>query len=467
MASRVESKKIERAMKHMKSSFQSTLVMLSCCASSMVSAQLPNQAAPPVLPTTNDFDLRFGGGRTDNVRRVRMGQQSDTFSVVGLSGQFNRARPRIDMAVTADIERRNFSDGTLKDEPYGEVNADVEVYALPDRVSWLFSENYGQGRLDPFDALGPLNQEQINVFSTGPRFNMPLGGRTVLGIAGTRAARSFEETKSLDSDTTSGELTISRAVGSTTTLGFSATSRKIEYTLALFDSRINAAYLSYQRQLVSGSAELALGKSSVDFGATETSSPYVNMSWNRAFGTRSSISLAATNQLGDVGDGFGRTSLAPIAGQNVNSILTLLSADVFEESSASIAYTISLPRATLALASSIAEADYVNDNVLDSEWQLWSLAYQRNISSRLTFSLDVSVSRRDFRLPNQQEDNNTARFGLQRIFGRRMSLDFIFERYNVSDEGPLEIDENMLRVIFRYRLNGQPRGNVAALVRPH
>ena len=436
------------------------LVLAPLCIPSLLFAQPANQAVRQAPLTGSNFDLRLGAGHSDNVRRVSVNPQSDTYSLIGFSGGIERSSPRFVTSVVADIERRNYSDGTYLDEPYGNLDANVEVYAVPDRFSWEFSDLYGQSRIDPLLVASPLNQQQVNVLSTGPRLALPLGGRTSLDVVATRSKRTYEDTTAFDAETDYGQLAVSRATSATTTLSFTATSRKIDYRFTQQQNSIRAMYLGYRRQLASGSAGLSLGKNEVDFGASSRSSPYVDLSWARALGSRSNLSISVTNRLGDFGDNFGLTNLVTSSVQSLDN--TLLSADVFDQTMASVTYSMSFDRSQLTLSARLVEERYEYETSLDSDQNRWALSYQRSIASQLTLGLDIYRADRDFQQSTLTNKNRTARLRLQRGFGQRLSLDFAYEHYSGAALNVTDFSEDSYRVTVRYRLNRRPLTNGAS-----
>jgi hypothetical protein len=406
---------------------------------------LANQLAPGMQG--RQFGLRFGGGYSDNLARVSGGEQSGSYSLLGLTGQYSRNADRWNANLASDIEQRRFSDSSIDDEPYGYLTGSVELFAVPERLSWVFADDYGQARSDPFRAAGPLNREQINVFSTGPRLNMPVGARTFFQAAGTRAERSFEETNRLDSESTTYDVGISRVLNTTTDVGLTISTRETSYDVSTLDNELDSAYFSYQRRLAAGQASVALGKSRVNFGGTDDSAPYAAVTWDRDVGARSRISLSFTNELIDAGDNL-RLLGGLVTNETVDEVF--LTADVLEQATTSLAYSLTRDRAQITVTLSSLEAEYQNDLDFDNQRDLVAFSWARTVTPLLTVGSDLFSGKRSFDASGQEDQDRRAAIWLRRLIGSRLNMDLRLERDSRDGQGVNNYDENFVRLVFRY-----------------
>lgn len=398
------------------------------------------------------FSLRFGGGRTDNFDRVPAGEESASYSLLGFFGEYTRTSARLDAAVTADLEERYYSDSSIDDEPYGYARASVELFAVPDRFSWVFADSYGQARTDPFRVAGPLNREQVNAFSTGPRFNIPLGARTAMRISATEDIRTYSETDLLDSDTTTVDLGIARGLDSNTEVGFVVASRETEYDVPALDNEVRSAFISYQRTLASGMAAIAVGASEAEFRTSDSSAPYVTLAWDRDVGARSRISLSASNELIDAGDSLRRVGDGTIfVGDAIDDLI--LTADLFEQTTANLNYSLTYDRSQLTFTLGRIEAAYENDVGFDNTRDVVAVTLSRTVAPLLSIGGDVYRGKRVFEASGQQDEDRRVSLWLQRLFGSRLTLDLRLERRSRDGVGVNNYTENIARAVFRYSLN--------------
>ena len=395
----------------------------------------------------NELTLRAGVGHSDNIlRNAALPEESGTYRAVGLDLSYNRPSTRIDIAVTSDLEFRSYSTSGIDNEPYGVLDADVVIEALPDRIRWLISDAYGQGRTDPFQVDGPANREQINSFSTGPQFDIPLGGRSIFRISHLLGVQNFQDTTRLDSDSTTTSASFLRALSSTANFGISVSQRQIEYEVSSFDNDITDTYLSYDKELSSGSATFELGSSEVDFGAGSNSVPFLNVDWDRELTARSHLRVTLGNSYQDAAETFRAADFENIVVERVDDVL--LTADVFEQSSAGISYLLTLNRSSIELGASRLEDAYENATALDNERLELSLRWLRSISPRMDIRFDAATAERKYVNSDRIDKDSAAALGLTRDFASRMSIDFTLTRNRRS--GTQSVEETSLLVFFNY-----------------
>jgi hypothetical protein len=144
---------------------------------------------PTEQPPTN-LAFWFGHGESDNIARSTA-PEDGSYDSLGFLADFARNSQRFDLNIHADLESRSYSLDTVDNELVGTVNAGAEVHIVPQRFSWEFRDYHGQGITDPYAAIGPGNREQLNVLSTGPIVDLPLGARTSLELGVTLSRRRF------------------------------------------------------------------------------------------------------------------------------------------------------------------------------------------------------------------------------------------------------------------------------------
>lgn len=406
----------------------------------LMQPQLPGQAS--------ELGLTFGAGYTDNVFRVPVDELSSTYSAVGLVGDYSRQSERLVVTIASDVEYRDYRDNDLDSEPFGTFGAFVELFAVRDRFSWTFSDDFTQGRTDPFIADNPLNRRSINVFSTGPQLDLPLGGRNSLRLGAQRADSTFEATPELDARSTSVDLGMFRAIDGTTEVGIMLTTYETVYDVSAFESKVNAVFLMYQRQLATGQALLQLGTNEVDYGFTDESSPFLNLAWNRGFGVRTQLAVSAGRRFVDTAQSFQQSQIANLTTQS-----PFLTADIFEEFRAGLTYGLSFERSQFSISAFVFEDDYTFSNQFDNDREQAGLNYRRDVSPRLSLGLSVYSSDREFPELDLTDNDRGVGIWLQKEFGTRLSLEFRYDENSRDGQRVVPYDETAARLMFRYLLS--------------
>lgn len=419
-------------------------LVVTTCVAMPVLGQVPD--------VTTDLGLRFSVGHSDNILRAAADEQSGTYRALGFYFDTVRQGPRLNADLAGDVEVRDYSRPTIDNEPIGSINGSLAIDAVPDIFTWVFDENYGQGQVDPFRAAGPNNRQEINIFSTGPRVNLPLSERMFLRMSATASRRRFDNTGNLDSDSVNREVGLFRALSTTTEVGLSWMRRDISYDDSVLSWEVDTILLNYRRQLASGAATLGVGESTIDFGPIESSNPILNLSWTRQVGARSQFALTASRTQADPGDGFARANVVGNLGA-IGGVNAFLGAGVYELTDLSLANTTTYARSTVSFGIAVAESDYLNNPDLNNDQRRLFFSTDRDISTRLSVGLTAALLERDYvRLDRDDLDRN-LQLWLQRELGRRFSMQLTYLRNSRGGQTNFPYSENSFVATLRLDLN--------------
>lgn len=393
-----------------------------------------------------DVTVRLGAGHSDNLFQTSVLEESGNYRLLGVDVDFYRETTRVETEVTGDVEFRSYSHPAIDDAPYGSFDAQVEIQAIRDRLSWIVSDEYGEGRLDPFQMQGPGNREQINIFTTGPALYLPVGERTEIRLSSMLGNRSYEESKDFDADTLESTAGVYRQIGMTAEVGLVLSTRDVEFDTLDYDNTIERAAIRYDKTLSDGEASLQLGTNRVEYESYSKSSPMFEISWARQVGTRSRVQLQAQQALVDSSDTFR-------GGQTPDDALR--SVDVYERTSAGAALNLGFPRGEMTFTGRIGEDRYENDLTLDNDLLQVGVAYERPLSNRLNLGISYFSVDREFQITDQQSDDTGTMIWAERAFGSKISLDIEYERSSRGGRGVDSSDENTIRLSVIYDLSRQ------------
>lgn len=412
-------------------------------ATTLASAQQTIEASG-ATERRSDISVTFSGGRTDNVLQAGTNEISATYTAPGVVMDIARERRRMRYTVTSDLEFREYSSSLVDDELWGTLNAELELRAIPDRLSWLFQDNFGQGRQNAFLASGPGNRERINVITTGPALFIPFAGINELRASLLTGQRTFDSSGQFDGDTLHSEAGVFRRLSPTTEVGFSVSQREVEYDNPVFDNEIDNIFITYTKELASGSASLRVGTSEVDMGALSDDAALVDLSWVRNLGARSALQLDLANGFVDAGDEFRGGDATQDQFLNV---------DVYERTGAGAAFTIRGNRSLLRLGARIGEDRYQNQLILDNESFSLQVNYERQVSPRMRLALAANSREVDFSSLNRTDKDYIYSVSVARDFGQRMNLNIQLEHDTRSSNFFGEFDENTIIFALQFNLN--------------
>ena len=199
-----------------------------------------------------EFALWASSTQSDNIERTPDGVRG-TYDSVGVFFNAARESTRMSGAIDSDLEHRLYSDEVADDETLGTLQAFADFDLVDDVFIWGFRETYDQGQTDPFAPPSPDNRENLNVFSTGPRLDIPVAARMRLTVLGDYSSRRYEDSNLLDSDAELYELALSRQIRTTASLGLLASTNETEYDYPVVaPDQIDRLSLRYARDFSEG-----------------------------------------------------------------------------------------------------------------------------------------------------------------------------------------------------------------------
>ena len=371
-----------------------------------------------------EFAVWAGTGESTNISRTSDGGGS--YNSVGVLLGLEHRSGRLVGGVDSDVEFRTYSEESVDNETVGTLDAFAEVDVVRDRFRWTFRETYDQGRLDPFFSMGPENRETVNVFSSGPSFDLPIGQRTNLQIGAELSARRYQESGFVDSDSVTYDFGVIRQVNQTTELGLIADSNEIDYADASIPPyEIERLSVRYSKDLATGGVRAEFGTNELSSGDAQQDEPLFDFEWSRAIGSRSTLTIAGSRGFTDAGEAF---TSEPELGPSEPRGEVLLSNFPFEQKTLDISYTLGQSRTEVSIGGGVSEDSYAVDTTLDNEAVTMRLTIRRIVSGAAEFRRitqqhhprvhrDSTAARRRSRKDGEHVGQSTDWTLLQRLLG--------------------------------------------------
>jgi hypothetical protein len=399
-------------------------------------------------PGTVDWDVGFGAGHSDNVLRLPVDPVSGEYRFLGTSFDYVRDGSRFDADFAGDVEVREYSDPNIDDEPIGSINLFLNGELLPSRVSWVVNDNYGIGRNNPFVPSAPQNRQEINVFSTGPRIDIPLGQRTSVALDATRAESNFQESSRVDSDSEDYELTFNRQISTTMQVGFGGAREDVEFEGATDKNVTKSYFLLYDRQLSSGGTGLRVGRTEVEVGSATFSSPLLDLSWVRNLGTRTRLGVTATKGFSDAATSFVRDNGA--TGPGTEYVIAVRDPYEFERLALNLA--VSSERTTFTFSVAAGESRYTETTDFDNDDRWFDVTILRELRATLRLGASAGRWNREFVTVAREDTDRYRELFLDKEFSPRWSMRFTAQQFS-RDQGTAAYDEDTVRLEFNVDLN--------------
>ena len=408
--------------------------------------------AQPLQALETDFELEAGAAYSDNITRVDAANDIDeVVTTAGFTLDLAEKSERLDLSVQSRLSFLSYQDDTFGSETLGFINASALVRLSKQNFSWFFAENQGQQIIDPLQAVTPDNRENVNFFTTGPRFSLPLGVRTRLNLDGNFSDVQYEEGP-LDNQRFGGSIGLERELSPSRSLSFIVDADRIEYDDSPPNDPVDRQSVFFRLETAAARSQLSLdlGWNQVERAGTEGDGLLADLEWSRQISAQSTFSLHAGTRFSDSGDIFRfiqsidnrRGGTQDV--QNVN--------DPFRLDTASVSYVFNRTRTRFSAYAFYEDENYESRSDLDRDRSGITLDISRDLTRSLNGALFATLSNRDYSNTTRSDDDTTFGFRLRWNFSRTIGLYLRVQRIERdSDDASFDYEENRayLGLVFR------------------
>lgn len=389
---------------------------------------------------TLDWGISVGATHSDNFNRSATDPTDDTRGEIGLDLQYAREGGRLNARVNTDLQYRSYFDDTYSDELFGNFDALATYWFIPDRLSWVVENNFGQTLIDRSSVDTPDNRQNTNIFSTGPDIKFMLGDRTSLLLQGRWSDVSYETSDS-SHQRLEGNVGLRRHLGPRTLLSLNASAARYDFDDPAIPSDYDrqSAYLGFETRGARTTLRLQGGYTTVNYFGQDIDGPLLDLSISRETSARSRLTLRAGTELTDSADLF-RLDREINQDTDAGDVVTdvQVSTEPFQSDFAFLGWTLSGERNTLGLSANWRNEDYTVDDSQNRESFVAGATFSRNLTPALTGRLFGFWRSEDFANADADYDENWFGIGLNWGFTEQFSLGMDVTRFEGTDRTTLE-----------------------------
>jgi hypothetical protein len=217
------------------------------------------------------YGVDAGVAESDNVTLVSSDKISQTMAVV--DGDFDiRQRSRLlDLDAKGDFTYLDYLQGAYGGQLIGRFDGSAHVALIPERVTWVVQDDFGQAALDPFTPVTPTNMENINYFSTGPDFVLHFGASSYLN-ASARYARAQYETSPYNSNRLLGNLAWGYQLSAQSSVSLNGDTERVMFQNTALNSDFDrsSGFVRYEVQGARTGLSVDLGATTINQNAGST-----------------------------------------------------------------------------------------------------------------------------------------------------------------------------------------------------
>jgi hypothetical protein len=155
---------------------------------------LPTAQAPPLV-----YGADVGIGETDNVNLAGTDKVSQTIATTDFDLAVNQQSRLLDVKAAGAFSDLVYLQGAYGNELIGRFDGLGQLAIIPERLTWVLRDDFGQASIDAFTPIRPNNRQDLNYLSTGPDLYLRLGATGFIKV-GARYANAYYQTSSFGSN---------------------------------------------------------------------------------------------------------------------------------------------------------------------------------------------------------------------------------------------------------------------------
>lgn len=340
-------------------------------------------------------------------------KDSDILHSPYLSLGLSQTGSLVEAEVSVEADYTHYQGDSFDDDLRANATADVLLKFSPNRFHWVVTNDLVQTPIDVQGARNPNNQQDSNVFSTGPDFILRFGEADSLRLGARFSMTDFRESD-LDSDRVTGSLAWTRSFSERSSFGLGVQSAAIDFDDPLnedFDQHDLYGEYVYTSQLArqaQSTVTVRAGASRLDFDERGgDTNPLVRVEWALSRPEGRGYSLAISNTTSNASSALGGVTQAqnPVLSLPVTAV-----ADPFERTALEATFTQPFGEAVWNLSAQFGTEDY-NEVDRDQDFLNLNATLSYPLTVLQSLNLTVGYERQEFANLDQDDDYFTAGLG--------------------------------------------------------
>jgi hypothetical protein len=296
--------------------------------------------------------------RTDNAALTETGQISETVSSFGGALAWEATGTRSKISLNGALDRLHYMDGTFDDTLLGRAGLDATAQLLPERITWVVKDSFGQVTTDPFAPATPANRQNLNTLSTGPDLRFRLGSQSRLQVSGRYDDTHYEDPATVDTSSVGASAGLVRDLSPARSFGIFGSLTRYSYdapSVPEYDQ--SAAWISWQSTNVRQTLSAEVGFDRVSAADFSESKPLLRILWDRRITPWWRMRLNASSEYQNTGQRFAQ-NLAPVVGVSTLPGATQL---------ANLDFVMERPRTNFSFGGGLEKVSYAGTTDLDEK----------------------------------------------------------------------------------------------------
>jgi hypothetical protein len=379
-----------------------------------------NAANSGAAPERLTYGVDAGLGETDNVT-LATNKISQTIATVDADFDIKHQSSRFDVDAKGNFVDYDYLQGAFGNQLLGRFDGVAHFALVPQRVTWVLQDDFGQAALDPFVPVTPGNIENINYVSTGPDFALRVGG-TGFVDASLRVARAMYQTSPFSSNRWLGSLAAGLQLSARSTVSLNGVAERVQFdnTAVNGDFNRSSAYVRYDIEGARTGLSVDLGATKITQNASagtstvvlsptgsaitlpvtipqsaySTTGPLARVALTRKLSSAASLTLSGGRELIDGISSFGSIQSGAIG--VVGTVPALLTSSSYTSTFGSVGWQYERNRTTIAVSGRWERDAYISQPQFDLTRGGVEINVQRKLSRAFTLQVVGRYYKNDY-----------------------------------------------------------------------
>jgi Surface lipoprotein assembly modifier len=335
---------------------------------------------------TLTYGIDVGVAETDNVNLTPTDKVSQTIAQTDVDFAVKEESRRLDLDAKGNFSYLDYLQNAYGGQLIGRFDGTAQIALLPERLTWMLQDDFGQTAVDAFTPTTPNNLEDVNYFSTGPDLALRLGGTSFMNVSA-RFAHTTYETSPFNSNRVFGSVAWGLDLSARSSVSLNADTEKVmfENTVVNTDFDRTNAFVRYSLQGARTELTADVGGTDIDQNGATTAGALGKIHLSRKMSAAATLTLTVGHQLTDASTVFSNLQSGAIG--VIGTAPPAQSAQNYTTNYATVGWQYVRNRTTIGLSGHWEKDTYEEQPSLDYTRGGVEINLQRRLTRSLTAQL--------------------------------------------------------------------------------
>lgn len=254
---------------------------------------------------TLTYGVDVGVAESDNVTLVPTNKVSQTMAVADVDFDVKQQSRLLDVDAKGDFSYLDYLQNAYGNQLIGRFDGTAHVALIPERLTWVVQDDFGQTGLDPYTPTTPANLENVNYVSTGPDLSLRFGGTSFVNMSA-RVANVQYQTSPFNSNRLLGSLAWGLQLSARSSVSLNGDTERVMFENTALNSDFDRTrgFVRYTLQGARTELTTDLGATTVDQSGASTTEPLAKIQLVRKLSAAAKLTASLGRELTDASTSF-------------------------------------------------------------------------------------------------------------------------------------------------------------------